>query len=303
MFKAGGAGMILYNNTDTDNLFTDNHWVPVGARRTSRAACRSRTTSPSTALADGADPIAAMTTKFKAAPSMTSSRRAARTPRRRDIIKPDITAPGLQILAGSSARSPTADGTRPVQLFQAIAGTSMSSPHVAGFYALLKQAHPDWSAGDGEVGPHDDRRPEVARQRPDDAGRPVRHGLGSCSNPGKVAKDKGSAFNPGLVYDAGFNDYLAFLCGADPERLRESDGDVCEPRRRRVLDRPERPQPTRRSASPTSPATQTVTRTVTSVADRTVTVEGRRQCAGRVRRRRRAERRSRSLPASRRRTT
>src|SRR5690606_8651024 len=26
--EAGGVGMILYNNTDSDNLFTDTHWVP-----------------------------------------------------------------------------------------------------------------------------------------------------------------------------------------------------------------------------------------------------------------------------------
>jgi subtilisin family serine protease len=61
-----------------------------------------------------------------------------------DIIKPDITAPGIQILAGAS---PTPDpGSVPNELFQAIAGTSMSSPHVAGILALIKQAHPDWSA-------------------------------------------------------------------------------------------------------------------------------------------------------------
>ena len=28
VFQAGGAGMILYNNDNTDNLFTDRHWVP-----------------------------------------------------------------------------------------------------------------------------------------------------------------------------------------------------------------------------------------------------------------------------------
>ena len=28
VFEAGGVGMILYNTTDVDDLFTDNHWVP-----------------------------------------------------------------------------------------------------------------------------------------------------------------------------------------------------------------------------------------------------------------------------------
>ena len=65
-----------------------------------------------------------------------------------DIIKPDVTAPGVNILAGNT---PTPVGFSqpesgfPGQLFQSISGTSMSSPHVAGLFALLKQAHPNWS--------------------------------------------------------------------------------------------------------------------------------------------------------------
>ena len=59
-----------------------------------------------------------------------------------DIIKPDVTAPGVQILAGNS---PTPFIGAPGQLFQAIQGTSMSSPHVAGIGALLVGAHPDWT--------------------------------------------------------------------------------------------------------------------------------------------------------------
>jgi subtilisin family serine protease len=59
-----------------------------------------------------------------------------------DIIKPDVTAPGVSILAGNT---PTPTLGAPNQLFQSILGTSMSSPHVAGIYALIKQAHPEWS--------------------------------------------------------------------------------------------------------------------------------------------------------------
>ncbi len=63
------------------------------------------------------------------------------------ISKPDVTAPGVQILAGNtSTPSEVVDGPSG-QLFQAIAGTSMSAPHVAGAGALLHAAHPTWTPG------------------------------------------------------------------------------------------------------------------------------------------------------------
>ncbi|RME49243.1 MAG: peptidase S8, partial [Chloroflexi bacterium] len=61
------------------------------------------------------------------------------------ISKPDITAPGVDILAGNTAM-PNSDEP-PGELFQAISGTSMASPHVAGAGALLKALHPDWTPG------------------------------------------------------------------------------------------------------------------------------------------------------------
>ncbi|MET9297103.1 S8 family peptidase [Streptomyces sp. NPDC003077] len=61
-------------------------------------------------------------------------------------IKPDLTAPGVDIAAAASPGSlmeqeapPVADG------YLAGSGTSMATPHVAGAAAILKQRHPDWS--------------------------------------------------------------------------------------------------------------------------------------------------------------
>jgi len=68
-----------------------------------------------------------------------------------DVIKPDITAPGIHVLAGASPEHVSADNRGlgryggQGQLFQVIQGTSMSSPHVAGVGALLKALHPDWT--------------------------------------------------------------------------------------------------------------------------------------------------------------
>ncbi|MET8468628.1 S8 family serine peptidase [Streptomyces sp. NPDC006422] len=57
-----------------------------------------------------------------------------------DALKPDLAAPGVDILA---ARSSLADGSGS---YTTMSGTSMATPHVAGVAALLAQAHPDWTA-------------------------------------------------------------------------------------------------------------------------------------------------------------
>nr|GMD58855.1 subtilisin-like protease SBT5.6 [Ipomoea batatas] len=65
-----------------------------------------------------------------------------------NILKPDITAPGLNILAAwSEAASPTNLAFDPRRVkYNIISGTSMSCPHVSAVAALLKAIHPDWSS-------------------------------------------------------------------------------------------------------------------------------------------------------------
>ncbi|MEU3604745.1 S8 family serine peptidase [Streptomyces sp. NPDC035033] len=61
-------------------------------------------------------------------------------PRHRDqALKPDLSAPGVDILA---ARSRLAAGSGP---YTSMSGTSMATPHVAGVAALLAERHPDWT--------------------------------------------------------------------------------------------------------------------------------------------------------------
>ena len=59
-----------------------------------------------------------------------------------DILKPDVTAPGINILAGNS---PDAVNSVAGESFSFRSGTSMSAPHVAGVAALLREAHPEWT--------------------------------------------------------------------------------------------------------------------------------------------------------------
>lgn len=62
-----------------------------------------------------------------------------------DAVKPDITAPGVDIVA-ARASGTTLD--QPVdEHYVRASGTSMATPHVVGSVALLAQQHPDWTAG------------------------------------------------------------------------------------------------------------------------------------------------------------
>ncbi len=60
-------------------------------------------------------------------------------------LKPDITAPGVNILAQGFAPGMTGEARH--LGFGEASGTSMAAPHVAGAGALLKQIHGDWSPG------------------------------------------------------------------------------------------------------------------------------------------------------------
>jgi hypothetical protein len=142
VYSGGGEGMVLYNPTLADTE-TDNHWLPA------------------IHLADGTDFVAFMESHADVTGSFTPGEArdgqgdvmaafSSRGPAG-NFIKPDVTAPGVQILAGASPTPPSPDpvagGSPPGQYYQAIAGTSMSSPHVAGAALLARAVHPEWTPG------------------------------------------------------------------------------------------------------------------------------------------------------------
>jgi subtilisin family serine protease len=207
VFIAGGVGMIFYNNSDVDNLYSDNHFVPtVHIDNTPGLAVK--------AYIDGGAATAMITGEqlglWGPAPSMTIFSSRGMNPVSPDLIKPDITAPGHMILAGNT---PTPIGGLQGELFQAISGTSMSSPHIAGLGALLKQAHPDWSPAMIKSAMMTTAHQDVVDNDRVSPADPFDMGAGHVNPGGEWTK--GSMSQPGLAYDAGLFEYAAYTCGED----------------------------------------------------------------------------------------
>lgn len=139
----GAVGMILVNPS-LQGLATDNHFVPSVHLEVDGG-------NALTAFLAAHPNVSATMTDGSAAPAqgdvMAPFSSRGGTGLTLGIAKPDVTAPGVQILAGATPQPATREGGFPGQLFQAIQGTSMSSPHVAGAAALLLNLHPDWTPG------------------------------------------------------------------------------------------------------------------------------------------------------------
>jgi subtilisin family serine protease len=193
--EAGGVGMVLVN-TSPNTLNADYHSVPtVHLADTDRAAVKAYVAA---ANPTGTVSKAAINLDVPAPFTASFSSRGPLRAGAGDLLKPDIIAPGQDIVA---AVAPPGNSGRSFDLYS---GTSMSSPHITGIAALFKQLHPDWSpmmiksalmtsATDVLDGPN--TNPLVI----------FRQGAGHVK---PIA-----AADPGLVFDSNMVDWLGFLCG------------------------------------------------------------------------------------------
>ncbi|MFI6502060.1 S8 family serine peptidase [Nonomuraea typhae] len=138
--QGGAVGMLLYNSSPLD-IMTDNHWLPTvhldkpdGDALLAFLAANPGTTAT---WAQGAK------TTWQGDAITTFSSRGPGG----DFLKPDVTAPGLHILAGHTPTPESPLEGPPGNLYQVIAGTSMSSPHVAGAAALVFALNPSFTPG------------------------------------------------------------------------------------------------------------------------------------------------------------
>ena len=142
----GGAGGFVLVNPTPNTLVPDNHFLPgVHLQDTEGVAL-----IDFLAAADHAPVSGEITGGIHIASQgnvMASFSSRGGTGQTLGVSKPDITAPGVQILAGNTPLPSSIAGGASGELFQVIQGTSMSSPHVAGSALLLKALHPDWTPG------------------------------------------------------------------------------------------------------------------------------------------------------------
>jgi subtilisin family serine protease len=197
--QAGGVGMILLNPTN-NSLNADFHSVPtVHLQNTAYTAVH---TYAATAGATATINKATMDYTTTAPLTASFSSRGPLLAGNGDLLKPDVIAPGQDILA---AVAPPGNGGLDFNLY---GGTSMSSPHVAGLAALLKDLHPDWTPMMIKSALMTTAYDVLDGGTPAPNTNPVlifRQGAGHVK--------PNSAADPGLVYNAGWNDWLAFLCG------------------------------------------------------------------------------------------
>ena len=130
------------------------------------------------------------------------------------MLQPDITAPGVDILAAFSPIPKLVDGIS-VE-YNILSGTSMACPHVAGIAAYVKSFHPAWSAS-------------AIRSALMTTARPMKvsanlHGVLSFGS-GHV--DPVKAISPGLVYETTKDNYTQMLCdmGYNTTMVRLISGD------------------------------------------------------------------------------
>ncbi|APX04382.1 protease [Arthrobacter sp. QXT-31] len=196
--RGGGVGMILVNLA-TSSLDADKHSVPtvhVNPPATETIKAKVAANPALTVSLVNKDTTGL---PLEAQPQIAGfSSRGPLLATDSDLLKPDVAAPGVAVLAGVSPIGSGGDQ------FGFMSGTSMASPHVAGFGALILGKNPTWS-------------PATVKSAMMTTASDIKLADGSkntdvlATGAGQV--DPARVLNPGLVYDAGSDDYLRFIQG------------------------------------------------------------------------------------------
>ncbi|KAM1423530.1 hypothetical protein TB2_015765 [Malus domestica] len=159
-------------------------------------------------------------TKYKPAPIVVKFSARGPASGTRNILKPDIAAPGVNILAPwkGNDSSVALEGQDPPR-FNILSGTSMACPHVSGIAATVKSQNPTWS-------PSAIRSAIITTaSQTNNLGIPFTTEKNSTATPydygaGEVTTT--GPLQPGLVYETETVDYLNYLCyyGYDLSKIK-----------------------------------------------------------------------------------
>ena len=190
--RAGGIGMVLINPT-VNSLDADVHFVPtvhLGNDAYVPVKAYAKTANATVSLLPGN----ATNKPSQAYPQVAGfSSRGPSLASNGDILKPDIAAPGVSILA---AVAPPSNYGRDYDFYS---GTSMAAPHIAGLAAIYFGVHPTWSPMMVKSAMMTTARDTVGTTDP------------FAQGAGEVVPTR--MLSPGLVYDAGPTDWLGYLAG------------------------------------------------------------------------------------------
>ncbi len=135
----------------------------------------------------------------------SSSRGPALSPVQ-DTLKPNLIAPGTEILAASNVAGE----------FLVLSGTSMASPHIAGSAALIRAVHPDWSVA--QIASSLETTATAALAKDSDGG------VATPFDRGAGRPRLGEAVNAGLYLDVTGTEFTSAnpLSGGNPKNLNLS---------------------------------------------------------------------------------
>lgn len=238
--RAGGIGMVLTNVTP-GSLDADFHSVPTihvshADRPAVQAAAGSAITLRKGDLTGGATtPLPQIASFSSRGPSSAAAG---------DLLKPDVSAPGVSVVA---AVAPPSNSGRNWDLYS---GTSMSSPHIAGLAAYYLSQHPTQS-------------PMAVKSAMMTTASNLKNADGSAyTDPfgqGAGHVDPTNFFDPGVVFDSAQSDWWDYLAG---QGVTFSDG---TPVSDKPIDASDLNVPS--LAIGDLAGVQTVTRTITNVAN------------------------------------
>ncbi|XP_020270738.1 subtilisin-like protease SBT1.2 [Asparagus officinalis] len=184
-----------------------------------------------------------------------------------DILKPDVLAPGVNILAAW----PSGVGPNPnpfiLKNFNYLSGTSMAAPHVSGVVALIKYKHKQWSPAAIQSAII------TSAKELDLDGNPIKdewnNGTAGIYATGAGQVNPAGAMDPGLIYDLTHDDYISYLCGLgyNDTEVYWTVGYFVQCSRHKKTSPPQLNYPSIAVSLSSNSRTQTMQRTVTNVGD------------------------------------